>query len=665
MSSYAKIVRVASAAGSAALFCALALLVACDDRQPIAFDTDGGDAWTFEKIVEGAASERCDSVVVATADAAITAQREGDRFIARVPLREGANTVSAECRRGGSVSGRAADQRWFVRLTDTPVAHVRAVVRSNAVTLDGGATTRAPSRTVPIVSYEWRAREGNPAPLGSFPATGKRISFTPPATPGEYYVTLRVTDALGRTDESTATFRVRGGKASAVDLARSHPEWVDHAVVYGIAPFFFGDGRFADIAARLDDLANLGVNTLWLSPITAAARDDYGYAVVDHFHLRDSFGSADDFRRLVDEAHARGMRVIADFVTNHLSDRHPYFVDAAARGHASPYYDFFARTPENGAANYFDWTNLKNLNFDNPEVQRMMIAASVHWVRDFGVDGFRVDAAWGPRRRAPEFWRKWREELKRVKPDVFLLAEATARNSYYFENGFDTAYDWNDQLGHWAWQGAFDDPQHTAERLREAIAAAPAGSRVLRFLANNDTGPRFITRYGLERTRVAAAMLLTLPGVPALFMGDEVGAEFEPYRERIPLSRDDPHRLRPWYQRLLELRRELPALRAAGMRWIDGVDGNALAYVRPGATKDGDVVVAMNYGAEPATVHLPADIAGRLAGHATDQIGCESVDVARDGALELPAYGARVLRAGTRCVGPDLMSGADGDPGEG
>jgi len=141
--------------------------------------------------------------------------------------------------------------------------------------------------------------------------------------------------------------------------------------------------------------------------------------------------------------------MIIDFVTNHASDENAYFADAEAHGRASPYFSFFARADDGNAAHYFDWKNLENLNYDNPEVQRLMIAASSYWVRRFDVDGFRVDAAWGPRRRAAEFWPRWRAELKRIKPDLLLLAEASARDPYYVRHGFDAAYDWTGNLGEW------------------------------------------------------------------------------------------------------------------------------------------------------------------------------------------------------------------------
>ena len=188
-----------------------------------------------------------------------------------------------------------------------------------------------------------------------------------------------------------------------------------------------------------------------------------------------------------------------DFVPNHTSAQHPYYLSAAQRGPASPYYDFYDRDAAGEVTTYFDWENLKNLKYDNPEVQRYMIEAFAYWVREFGIDGFRVDAAWGVRERAPEFWPRWRDELKRIDPDLLLIAEASARDPYYVIVGFDAAYDWTDKLGEWAWHDAFEEGAPTAARLRAALIGsrsveaerhARSGALVLRFLNNNDTGER-------------------------------------------------------------------------------------------------------------------------------------------------------------------------------
>jgi cyclomaltodextrinase / maltogenic alpha-amylase / neopullulanase len=182
-----------------------------------------------------------------------------------------------------------------------------------------------------------------------------------------------------------------------------------------------------------------------------------------------------------------------------------------------------------------------------------------------------------------------------------LIAEASARDSYYVQNGFDAAYDWTGKLGEWAWQDAFDDAPNTARRLRSAIEASLSGGMVFRFLENNDTGPRFRSLYGLGRTRVAAAMLLTLPGIPSLYTGEEVGAAYEPYKDAHQISWNDVDGLQSWYRRLIALRQEYPALRSPDIRMLDVVHGDQLlAYVRRTGDPSDNVLVLLNYGASPA-----------------------------------------------------------------
>lgn len=634
------------------LVVAILLVAACAAPEtPVAFRTPGGEAWTFDKQVEASLpAGDCDTVALATPRGTVIARPIGDRLVTRVPLDPGENLVRAECRRDGARRGGTAEQRWIVRLGDAPTGWPRAAVGDTAVTLDAAATELAPARAAPIVAYEWRARAGNPAPLVGLPASGARVAVPTPTADGDYYIALRVTDAMGRIDDSTVMFRVRQGRAEGLDPMNTHPLWVDRAVVYGAAPFFFGKGCFQDVAARLDELAALGVTVLWLPPVTATPADDFGYAVIDHFRLRPTFGSETAFRALIAAAHARGMKVIIDFVPNHLSERHPYYADVAARPRSSPYTRFFARGADGRVTTYFDWDNLKNLNFDNPEVQTFIIEAFVHWVREFDVDGFRVDAAWGPRQRTPGFWPRWRAALKRIKPDLLLLAEAPARDAYYGRSGFDAAYDWGDKIGEWAWRDAFDDDARTASRLRRAIARDGTGETlVFRFLNNNDTGPRFIARYGLSRTRVAAAMLLTLPGVPLLYTGDEIGASFEPYDEGPPLVWNDPHGLRPWYARLIALRHAHPALRSRALRLLDIAPADqVLAYLRPGATPGDSLLVLLNYGATPQHVAIPREVLAAIGDRRTIRDLLHEEPVRFDPALPvipLPGHGVRILRA--------------------
>jgi cyclomaltodextrinase len=579
----------------------------------LVFETKGGDAWTFEKrVIAHGGMKACDHVIFSSPAGSAVAEMMGNEAWSNVPLRSGENLVTAECMKDGKPRGTRAEQYWNVRLADHPKAWARTVPgEQGGMSLDAGASELAPAKPAPIVSFEWRARPGNPAILAGLPAHESRIEIETPHVDGEYYVILRVIDAAGSSDETTVVFRARQGKAETVDLADEHPDWVDNAVVYGVAPFFFGRRGFDDVTARLDYLHSLGINTLWLSPITATTEGDFGYAVTDYFRLRPDFGSAADLHELVTAAHARKMRVIMDFVANHVSVHNGYFIDAERRKRASAYYSFFTRDASGNATHYFDWKHLINLNFDNPEVQRWMIEAFSYWLREFDIDGFRVDAVWGPRQRAPEFWARWRQELKRIKPDVMLLAEASARDPYYFRNGFDAAYDWTETLGVWAWRDAFDDPEHTASKLRDAILASQAAEAphtlVFRFLNNNDTGIRFIKRYGLARARLASAMLLSLPGIPQVYTGEEVGAEFLPYDEGPPISWADPHGLRDWYALLIALRARHAGLRSKLIEFLDvGESHQLLAYLRRDRGAMDNVLVLINWGMTSEAASLPA-----------------------------------------------------------
>jgi glycosidase len=367
----------------------------------------------------------------------------------------------------------------------------------------------------------------------------------------------------------------------------------------------FGPSPLRAVTARLDDLRALGVDALWLAPITDT--DDRGaisYAVTDYLRVRPDFGTEEDLRSLVGAAHARGIRVLLDVVPNHTSDRHPFYRDAEARGAASPYYRYYLRDERGQATHDFDWVNLKKLDYRNPDVRRLVTEAFAYWVRELGVDGFRVDAAWGVRDRAPDFWVELTASLRRIRPDVFLVAEASARDPYYVRSGFDASYDWTERLGEWAWEHVFDDPSRVGPALDAALAsAATPMDRVFRFLNNNDTGDRFVTRYGVARTRLAAVLLHTLPGVALVYTGDETCAEFRPYDDPPPLTWVDRCGFRPLYRRLAALREQLPALRAGAYQRVRVPGHDAVFAFLRDAGDAGRALVVANFG-EAARVRL-------------------------------------------------------------
>jgi cyclomaltodextrinase len=417
------------------------------------------------------------------------------------------------------------------------------------------------------------------------------------------------------------------------------PTWIDQAVVYGVVPRSFGDtGGFRDVTARLGALADLGINAIWLSPSNATVPGDFGYAVTDYFRLRDDYGSEADFHELVRAAHARGIRVLMDFVPNHTSASHPYFKDAALYGRASRYWDYYDRDADGQSTNYFDWTHLPNLNYGNPEVRRMMTEAFVHWVRDFDVDGFRVDVAWGLKERAPDYWPHLRATLEAIKPGTLLIAEASARDGYYYTHGYDAAYDWTDELGVWAWDGVFDrvEAAGIVEGLTDALASTKPGRPVFRFLNNNDTGSSFVSRFGTDVTRVASTLLLTLPGIPCVYTGEEVGASFSPYADTGPIVWRDRYNLRGHYKALIALRKHSLALHGPDfdLLAVRGAPG-VLAYVRG---RREPALVVLNFGGVPRTLRLtlPSGLRGTL----HDELGGGTTDSAE---IHVDAYGSRVL----------------------
>lgn len=397
-----------------------------------------------------------------------------------------------------------------------------------------------------------------------------------------------------------------GGAVAAPRSARG-------MILYDASPFFFAPGGrngFVAIEARLPAIVALGANAILLSPVTAASPGDFGYAVTDDFRLRARFGSPAQLRALIRAAHAAGLRVLLDMAANHLSDQSPYFRDAQRRGRKSPYYDWFERDAAGRPVHYFDWKNLENLNYDDPAVRRYMLAAFSYWLRRYHVDGFRLDAAWAIRQRDPLFWPKLRARLARIDPSVILIAEASGRDGYYGSHGFDAEYDWTSRLGQWAWQGVFAaGGVPDLARLRDALTnggkAYPERTLLLRFLDNNDTGARFITRYGIGETRAAIELLFTLPGIPLIYDGDEVGAAFQPYDQGPPITWRDPGGLTPLYARLARERRQVRALISPRLVMLaTDHDPRVLSFLRPAWDGKPGALVALNFGSTPVRVRL-------------------------------------------------------------
>jgi cyclomaltodextrinase len=620
----------------------------------------GGDVFGWSQRIHGSGS--CDEVtaLVDGQPADVPVEVDGNGFTFTVPVGTGPEEVAARCTGDGGEEQDTEAIELTGRLEAGPTARIRVRIAAGRVELDGSKSTQAESDPAPLEDFTWtrhlavRQHAGDPAPTladGSafdHPVEGRRLTLVPPSQDGEYYVTLRVRDADGRADESTTYFVVEKGQARTVDLMHEHPAWIDHAIVYAPVHELWGGGAKA-VEEHLPYLKDLGVDALWLWPPVARRALGETYEIVDYFKLDQEWGTPAEFKSMVRRAHELGLRVLLDVVPNHTSVQHPYYRTAEREGPGSHYWPFYDRGPDGKATSYTGIFHnyLPNLNFDDPQVRRMVIEAFTSWIRRYDVDGFRVDAAWAVERRRPDFWPEWRRALKRIKPDLLLLAEATARDRYYFENGFDMGYDWTSHPGRWPWTGFWEFPQEiqsvSALTLRHRY---PPNALVLRFLNNNDTGIRFIDQHGPEMTKVASALEFTVRGNPLIFAGDEIGASYQPYGplEKIPWrSRAG---LRAWYDGLIRLRRELPALSSQEMTVLTSDASATVSFVRPSVPGGSAVLVLLNFGKATSITIDPAPALDEVlaAGTLEDALTGERIATPTGPVrFRLPAFGVRVL----------------------
>ena len=357
--------------------------------------------------------------------------------------------------------------------------------------------------------------------------------------------------------------------------------WWQSGIIYQIYPRSFQDsdddgvGDLAGILSRIDYLVSLGIDAVWLSPIYPSPMADCGYDISDYVGIDPLFGTLAGFDQLCAALHARGLKLILDFVPNHSSDQHPWFIDSASSRHSArrDWYIWRDGSPDGGPPNnwqsefggsaweldprtgqYYYHAFLKeqpDLNWRNPSVRAAMYDVLRFWL-ERGVDGFRVDVLWHlikdaefrdnpldpayrpgdpPNRRVLPLYTTDRPEVQQVVaemraavdrfPDRVLIGEIylpVARLvAYYGAKLGGVNLPFNFQLILAAWNA------RTIASLIDAYEAAlPQGGWPNWVLGNHDQH-RVASRIGEAQARVAAMLLLTLRGTPTLYYGDEIG----------------------------------------------------------------------------------------------------------------------------------------------
>lgn len=404
----------------------------------------------------------------------------------------------------------------------------------------------------------------------------------------------------------TLTFATGAGAQTPRDVSKAAaragtPAWVRDGVIYEIYPRDFSEkGNFEGVTAELDRLKTLGVNILWLMPIHPIGQEKKKgpigspYAVRDYYAVNPDYGTAADLKRLVSESHKRGMKVIIDVVANHTS------WDSVMM--KTP--EFYVRDAQGRITFPHDWSDVAELNYDNPQLRRYMIDMLKFWLRDFDLDGFRCDVA----AEVPtDFWEQARVELDKVKPDIVMLAESDKPE--LLASAFDLDYSW-------PLHGTLNDVMRgrkPAAALRETwesdAAKYPRGALRMRFSDNHDE-KRAVARFGEGGALAASALMFTLDGVPMLYNGMEVGDTTESgdpalfYKLPIfwPIVKRRPEFPR-FYQQFIALRKANTALRGGSLQWVNNSDAaRAVTFARRDDAEE--ILVAINFSNTPLNFTL-------------------------------------------------------------
>jgi alpha-glucosidase len=358
-----------------------------------------------------------------------------------------------------------------------------------------------------------------------------------------------------------------------------------------------GVGDLAGITSRLDYLQALGVTAIWISPIYPSPMADFGYDVSDYCNIHPLFGTLEEFDQLVIEAHKRDLRVILDYVPNHTSDQHPWFLESKSSldNPKRTWYIWRHPRPGGGVPNNWlshfggsawEWDDhtkqfyyhafLKeqpDLNWRNPKVQDAMMDVLRFWL-DRGVDGFRVDVMWeiikdqqfrdnpvndryvegevrpylqllplnsGDLPEVHDLVRMMRSVLDEYEDRVLigeLYLPLDRLMKYYGENGNECQMPFNFMLVTLPW-----DAQRIVRAIDKYEHALPAGGWPNWVLGNHDV-KRIATRAGPEQVGVAAILLLTLRGTPTMYYGDELGiadVQVPPAAHQDPVGKNIGH----------------------------------------------------------------------------------------------------------------------------
>lgn len=457
--------------------------------------------------------------------------------------------------------------------------------------------------------------------------------------------------------------------------------WWNDAVFYEVFVRSFkdsnGDGKgdFKGLMEKLDYLNDgnpathndLGITAIWLMPVQESP-SYHGYDVTDYRTIEQDYGTNADFLKFMDEAHKRGIKVIIDYVMNHTSTQHPWFISSTNPnsdkrswyvwqntnpGTTAPWNGSQAVWHSNNGSYYYGifWSGMPDLNYNTPAVKTEMFNIAKFWLQDMKVDGFRLDAvkyifeSGNTLEDTPQtiqFWKDFRTYYKSVKPDAFAVGEAWTSTDkvkpYVNDGGLDYCFEFD--LANTIISAANNGNASALKTQVDKVMGAYPYLQFGTFLSNHDMD-RVMSQlfFSVPKAKVAANLLLTLPGVPYIYYGEEIGmtgkgadenkrtplmwnsesqAGFTtgtPWRtvnadyedKNIALQQYDTSSLWNTYKRLITIRNQQTALRRGNYQSITTSDAAQFAFLRQ--YLDENIIVVVNTGSTDFTnvqISLPA-----------------------------------------------------------
>ncbi len=410
------------------------------------------------------------------------------------------------------------------------------------------------------------------------------------------------------------------------------PDWAKNAVVYQIfptrfattedvpdklwykAPIAWNDdlkGNLRGIIEHIPYLKELGVDVIYMTPIFRS-NTSHKYDTIDYYAVDPSLGDENDLHELVDKAHANGMRVMLDGVFNHTSPDFFAFKDIKKNGKKSEYYDWYyldsddisfgSRTEKPSYQSFAYVGMMPKLNLSNPETADYVTGVACHYIKEFGIDGWRLDVA---DEIGHSFWKKFRKAVKAVNPDALLVGEV-----WHFSPDFLQGDEWDSVMNYAFYKniGEMICEGHITPSgflSQQGFLNGEYHSAVLPVLWNlidsHDTS-RFLYRAGGDKRKLAlaAAFQMLTPGTPFIYYGDEVamtGGDDPDNRrgmlwDELKQDKDMYH----WYQRLTYFRHTINALTQGDYLRVDADDEKGLLeyHLSSGEvlifhTSDGDI----------------------------------------------------------------------------